>query len=563
MKIIDLLQTRYTDYENQVKLYLSKTLKDYNENYGNNTVMGQLVNVLGSTVQNILLYIEDSLTEQNKYTAQRKKSIYSLAQIGGYNPSLGKSASCIVRLTVQPNNYSLYSVVIPDKTKVVCSYNGLKYNIILPQEAITIAIGSDTSNKYMQVVEGTFETQTFIASGGQLYTQTVLFNGDIDIDYLEVKVNDETWTRADSLYDMDPDGKQYVAKTSLSKGIDLLFGNNQFGRALNVNDKIVVTYLLHDGEIGNIETTDDVYFSFEDEILDASGESINANEMFVVKLEDANTVSGGTYSETTAQVKEMIGYNSRSLVLADPKNYKMILNRFSFVGYNRTWSEEGSLIVNSIILRNYQQLLENGSDYFNLSKSDLFLTPQQKNSIKNCIANSGMQLAGVTYKISDPEICRYACYVYLKMKDQQYDKISIEQTIRNAVGEFFMNLNSDIFVPKSDVITAIKDACPQVDGVDLYFIGEKNEQAITDKRYVNRTYTFNPSKGMYDVKEETVFVEDGTNPGLGFDEYGNIYLANNDQFPVLMGGWKFLSSARGMDPQYTQVTDPLTIVFRT
>ena len=69
MKIIDLLQTRYTDYENQVKLYLSKTLKEYNENYGNNTVMGQLVNVLGSTVQNVLLYIEDSLTEQNKYTA--------------------------------------------------------------------------------------------------------------------------------------------------------------------------------------------------------------------------------------------------------------------------------------------------------------------------------------------------------------------------------------------------------------------------------------------------------------------------------------------------------------
>lgn len=563
MKIIDLLQTRYTDYENQVKLYLSKTLKDYNENYGNNTVMGQLVNVLGSTVQNILLYIEDSLTEQNKYTAQRKKSIYSLAQIGGYNPSLGKAASCIVRLTVQPNNYNLYSVVIPNKTKVVCSYNGLKYNIILPQEAITIAIGSDTASKYMQVVEGTFETQTFIVSGGQLYTQTILFNGDIDIDYLEVKVNDETWTRVDSLYDMDPDGKQYVAKTSLSKGIDLLFGNNQFGRALSVNDKIVVTYLLHDGEIGNIETTDDVYFSFEDEILDASGESINANEMFVVKLEDTNTVSGGTYSETTAQVKEMIGYNSRSLVLADPKNYKMILNRFSFVGYNRTWSEEGSLIVNSIILRNYQQLLENGSDYFNLKKSDLFLTEQQKSSIKNCIANSGVQLAGVTYKISDPEICRYACYVYLKMKDQQYDKTSVEQTIRNAVGEFFMNINSDVFVPKSDVITAIKDACPQVDGVDLYFIGEKNEQAITDKRYVNRTYTFNPSKGMYDVKEETVYVEDGTNPGLGFDEYGNIYLANNDQFPVLMGGWKFLSSARGMDPQYTQVTDPLTIVFRS
>ena len=75
MKVFDLLKTRYTDYESQVKLFLSKTLANFNENYGNNTILGQLINVLGSTVQNVLLYIEDGLTEQNKYTAQRKKSI--------------------------------------------------------------------------------------------------------------------------------------------------------------------------------------------------------------------------------------------------------------------------------------------------------------------------------------------------------------------------------------------------------------------------------------------------------------------------------------------------------
>ena len=137
-----------------------------------------------------MLYIEDGLTEQNKFTVQRKKSIYSLAQLGGYNPSLGKAASCMVRMTVQPNNYNAYSIIVPNKTKLICSYNGLKYNIVLPQEAITFAISDDVSNKYLQVVEGSFETQSFMVYGGQLYTQTVLFNGDIDIDYLEVKVND-------------------------------------------------------------------------------------------------------------------------------------------------------------------------------------------------------------------------------------------------------------------------------------------------------------------------------------------------------------------------------------
>jgi len=245
MKIIDLLQIRYTEFENQIKTYLSKTLKDYNENYGNNTVFGQLINVLGNTVQSVLLYIEDGLTEQNKYTAQRKKSIYSLAQLGGYNPSLGKAASCITKMTIQPNNYNSYSVIIPNKTKLICSYNGLKYNIILPQEAITFSLADDLSNKFIQVVEGNFETQVFMSSGGQLYSQNVLFNGDIDIDYLEVKINDEIWERVDSLYDMNPDGKQYTVKTSLNKGIDILFGNEQNGRALKLNDKITETYLLH------------------------------------------------------------------------------------------------------------------------------------------------------------------------------------------------------------------------------------------------------------------------------------------------------------------------------
>ena len=562
MKLFNLLQTRYTDFENQVKLYLSKTLTNYNENYGNNTIFGQLINVLGSTVQNVLLYIEDGLTEQNKYTAQRKKSIYSLAQLGGYNPSLGKAASCMVKMTIQPNNLGAYSVIIPNKTKLICSYNGLNYSILLPQEAITFSVADDVSNKFVQVVEGTFETQTFMVKGGQLYTQTVLFNSDIDLDYLEVKVNNEIWERRESLYDMDPDAKQYVVKTSLNKGIDILFGNDQYGKSIGFNDKVSVTYLVHDGELGNIETEEPIYFSFQDEIKDASGGTINGNEIFVIKLADENSVSGGTYSETAAQVREMIGYNSRALVLADPKNYKVFLNRFSFIGYNRTWSDEGSLVVNSIILKNYKQILERGSDYFNLKISDLFLSETQKSSIKNCIANSGQQLAGVTYNIIEPEICKYAVYVYLKMKDVQYDRTSIEQAIRDKVGEFFSNVQNDMFIPKSDIISIIKTASDTIDGVDLYILGEKNEKAIIDKQYINKIHTFNISKGLYDVNEELVYVGEGENPGIGFDEYGNIYLDNNDQFPVLMGGWSFRSSGIGEEPQYTTVTNPLNIVFR-
>ena len=88
MKIFGLLDTKYSRFVNSVKSSLSETLSNYTEKYGNATIFGQMINVLSAAVQNIMLYIEDALVEQNKYTAQRKKSIYGLASLSGYNPYL-------------------------------------------------------------------------------------------------------------------------------------------------------------------------------------------------------------------------------------------------------------------------------------------------------------------------------------------------------------------------------------------------------------------------------------------------------------------------------------------
>ena len=508
-----------------------------------------------------MLYIEDSLVEQNKYTAQRKKSIYGLAAVSGYNPSLGKAASCSIKVIFKPNSYQNLNVILPNKTKIYCSQNGLIYNIILPQEAVIMNIENKNSEKYINIVEGMFETQTFVVEGGQLYTKNIIFNNDIDIDYLEVKINDEIWERAESLYDMDPNGKQFVCKTSIKKGIDLVFGNDQYGKQLKEGDKLQVTYLMHSGELGNINQNESVDFIFQDNLQDISGNEVDGNQMFNIKLSEIDGVNSGTYSESIKQVKEMIGYNSRSLVLADPKNYKNIINKFSFCGYNRTWCEEGSLIINSIILKNYKLQLGTGLDYFSLKEQDFFLNNSQKESIINYIANSGQQLAGTVFKIFEPELCKYAAYVYIKPKTQQYDQQILSTKIRTLIGEFFSNIQSDIFIPKSDIIHLLKDNISEIDSVDIYFISQKNEEALDKNYYENKTYKYNPSTGLYDIKTEIVKIYDGEDPGLGLDAHGNIYLDNNDQFPVLMGGWTFTSSSNNIETQKTTINDPLIIIF--
>lgn len=562
MKIFSLLQNKYLEFDQQVKAYLSKTLSDYKATYGNSTVFGQLINVLNSVVQNQLLYIEDSLTEQNKYTAQRKKSIYGLAQVSGYNPSLGKAATCNVKLSFIPSNHTNLNVILTNHTKVMCLQNGLTYNVVLPQESIVISIDRNNSSKYIQLVEGVFESQQFRSQGGQLYTQNISFSGDMDIDFLEVKVNNEIWERVDSLYDMSPDGKQYVCKTSIIKGADITFGNDQFGRALKDGDIIDVTYLIHSGELGNINGHEEAQFTFLDNSTNIAGEEISLNEIFNITLADGVSVNGGTYSETTDQVKEMIGYNSRSLVLADANNFKNMINKFSFCGYNRTWTEPGSLVVNSLIIKNYAQNLKKGNDYFGLTEKDFFLSDEQKASIKNCIANSGQQLAGTVYNIFDPSIWKYAAFIYIKCKDNNCDKLTIEAKVRELIGEFMMNIKSDQFIPKSDIIHLLKSNISDIDGVDVYFLSEKNETAIQTHQYIKQTYTYNATKGLYDIHEEVIRVNDGEDPGLGLDEYGNIYLENDSQFPVLMGGWDFISTSTYTEKQTTTVTDPLIITFR-
>ena len=250
-------------------------------------------------------------------------------------------------------------------------------------------------------------------------------------------------------------------------------------------DKITVKYLVHSGELGNITQNESVEFIFADTLYDISGVEVDGNSIFNIFLSELDGINSGTYSENIKQVKEMIGYNSRSLVLADPKNYKNLINKFSFCGYNRTWCEEGSLIVNSIILKNYKLQLQSGSDYFSLKPSDFFLNQSQKDSIINYISNSGQQLAGTVLKIFDPELCKYAAYVYIKTKTQQLDQKMLETKIRTLIGDFFSNVQSDIFIPKSDIVHLLKDNISEIDSVDVYFISEKNETALKERKYEN------------------------------------------------------------------------------
>ena len=519
--------------------------------------MNAIITVVGNAVQNLMLYIEDALVEQNKYTAQRKKSIYNLAALSGYVPSFGKATVVSIKVNFTPVNVPEYNIILSDHASLTCTQNGLTYCLTLPQEAIVLNIEKDNSIKYLTAVQGKFETQTFISEGGQYYSIPLKFNGNLDTDYMTVKVNNKKWEWAPSIYDMDSDAEQYTFRASTSGGIDIIFGNEAHGRALKANDYIEVTYLIHDGEQGNLNPQAETYFIFDEQLQDVNGDSHDGNTIFNVTFAETDPVTSGSNSESIQHMKEMIGLNSRSLVLASPDNYKAFINKFGFCGYSRTWSDPGSMIVNSLIIKNFKSCIETGNDYFKLEDKDFYLSDAQKKSIYNSIEKSGNQLAGVKYNIFDPELCKYAMYIYIKLKSDKYSKDLITNAIHQKIGEFFTNIQSDLFIPKSDIIHLIKTEVDGIDGIDIYILSQKNEEALRTGKYINTVYTLNNLTGQYVKTVENVKVYPGENPNLGLDNHGNIWLKSDTQFPVLMGGWVYKND-EGED---INIEDPLIITF--
>lgn len=555
MQLFKLKNIQFDAILQDIKQFLSKSIGG-NTNIGQSSVFGQLLTVISAVAHNIMAYIEDALVEQNKYTAQRKKSIYGLAAQSGYQPSTGRAAGVWLQIASKPANETGLDVVVFDRARLICTQNGLYYVTVLNSPSITLSSDNATGTQYIYAVQGRMETQRFVSTGGNLYAQNIPYVGYIDTQYLKVYINGELWEQSASLYDMTPDSKEYYIRFNPVTGLDIVFGNDVHGQPLQQNDVIEVTYLLHDGEGGNLEVDDNTYFIFADTLTDTSGEHVNANGIFRISFATKDSVASGSNSESTAVTKQMIGFNSRALVLADSNNFRNFLSKYSFVGYNRTWSEKGSMVINSMVMQNHKLHMSRGSDYFKLTDQDFLLTPLQKASIKNALERSGQLLAGCTFNMVDIDLAKYALYVYVKLADANISHEYISTQIKQYVGEFMSNTSSDSYIPKSDIIKVIKDNISGIDGINVYIISEDNEKAVMNGEYIDKTYRYNPSTGTYATKETRIKVYPGDNPSLGLDAHGNILVDKDNQFPVFMGGWQWKTEDGSI-----VTTEPITIIY--
>jgi len=515
LRLFTSLKIRINDILGESITFLQNRFKQAKTIFTAASPFGQLLIVFENLSQLIFYYIEDSITELNINEATRPSSIYSLASLAGHNPSRAIGATAQIRVVRKPGiTPPVNKALLNDLFKVTCENNGLTYVIELPQDEIRLNLTGAEPPTVFSLRQGQIETQTFTGKGQALESYQLGFPNNYYIDNFKVKVyvNGEQWTKYESMLDIPRGGKGFIAKTGITNGLDIYFGNGSFGKIPAAGSEIVVEYLVSEGAGGNIiiDNPSQVFFTFAETAFSPIGEEINLNEYF-----DIYTVSPPSFGvdpEEIALTRLIAPKASKNFALVNVDNYEVLLHKMQMFSTVRVFLDElDARMINLFLVPDVSQMFKTGTDYFNLALSKFTLTQFQKNELLKYIERSGTKMISSEINLLDPVITKYVLNVSVIAFDDVSNDI-IKSDIADTIGNYFIKLNRNDRVPKSDLIKIV-EGVNGVDSVSITILSELNEVAFTKKP--NRLET----------------------DRVGLDEFNDIII-KTAEFPVIRGGWK-------------------------
>lgn len=505
--------------------FLQTTFNQTRNVFTTASAWGQLLFVLENLSQLILYFIEDSITELNIYEATRDYSVKSLARISGYNPARSMGAQGEVSISWNLTNASAGggSVLIPQNTRIQCDQNGLPYSLVLNGPKVKVPLTRGTPFKF-KIVQGAFQNTTFTGTGQALQSFNVPVKGGVTVDqfYVDVYVNDNKWKRYDSLYDIPLEGEGYLVMSGISEGIDIYFGNSNFGKVPPAGSYIRVEYLLSSGSLGNLRSsaTSQITYKFLDPGTDLFGNQVNLNDYLAI----LNSVdpSFGADDEPINITRLAAPKMSRSFVFANASNYEIFLQKFNIFSQIQAFSTfddeylDDDNVVYLYLVPDITIGLGSNENYFSIPVSNFLLTQPQKLSILNLIEDSGSMIATTVVKIIEPKVSRFVGNAVITIFEG-YDPEIIKDQIQSSISDYFINLKRRDKIPRSDMISII-ESIKGVDSVSFYFVGQANEA-------YHATVDNLPNVSASQLE---------TN--IGFDDFGDIIIGRGE-LVIMRGGW--------------------------
>jgi hypothetical protein len=508
----------------------------------------------------IMFYIEDSVVEQNIYTAQQPESIYGMSRLTGHDATRGFAATGEIEFRWKPGadmaKVAGNTLNIDGRAKLKFDANGLTYTLLNSIDKFKLEKTNYSSFK-TSIIQGEFESQTLTSNGEKLQSFSVNTGGITDHSKVSVSVNGELWTKHESLYDLGSNEKAYLIKTGISGGLDLYFGNGSFGMVPPNGATIVVEYVKHGGLTGNLDDSPDLTIKWDAQGTDSNGTEHDLNEFLDVTITSSPKM--GSDRENTQFTKIMTPLASKSFVLATPDNYEYFLSRynmFSYVdAYNTTDDQylDDDNVIYIFAVPDIKKKLAKNQDYFNIPQQEMFFDQGEYDAMHKVLEDSGQQMVTTEVVFVKPQIRKYSMDINIRYFEG-YTKAEIYSQVRSKVSEYLLNVTRRDKLPKSDIIYILEEI-EGIDAVNIRFISETEETARRLGYYESINVSVVPQEPVTletvgNGKQKYVFFKriedvkvvpvDATTEipytVKGLDQWGDIIM-EKEEVAVFRGGW--------------------------
>lgn len=241
---------------------------------------------------------------------------------------------------------------------------------------------------------------------------------EIEQYFINVYVNNEPWVIVDSMMDMSYNQKAVLVRTGLNSGIDIFFGNGDFGMIPPSGAMILVEYVVSDGIGGNLSATQanntETAWKFGGMGYLEDGSQVTLNENFVLKLK--TDLIFGAASEDIALTQMIAPHTSRAFVLANETNYKYFLQRmgmFSTVEVIKGYSAQDANTIAQISYDKAQQEYFAAFDEWQKIVSQSGESSEEAQSAYQNTQNALQRMTEAGNKVEDTEMPDNTVYLML------------------------------------------------------------------------------------------------------------------------------------------------------
>ena len=218
-------------------------------------------------------------------SATLRENVVSLARNIGYIPRSRKAAKANISFFVEVDDNSIKTLTL--KSGVICnstSFGQSRYVFSLLDDITVPVINEIASFDAIDVYEGSYVKSNFTVNASTQNQRFIIDNRGVDTSTIKVTVREtesststQRYVNASSILDVTSSSKVFFIQEIEDERYEIIFGDGVFGKKLENNNYIEVSYLISNGNSANGISE----FNFSGTLIDNQNKSLSGTPSLI------------------------------------------------------------------------------------------------------------------------------------------------------------------------------------------------------------------------------------------------------------------------------------------